>query len=50
MIPALDKTLPTIASCLDTTLRQIGQAPTYALTDNERTVTDPLSSSVVAGQ
>lgn len=39
VIPVLDKTLPTIASCLDATLRQIGGAPTYALTDNERTVT-----------
>ena len=37
--PVLDKTLPTIAGCLDTTLRRIGGAPTYALTDNERTVT-----------
>ncbi|AHH97553.1 hypothetical protein KALB_5368 [Kutzneria albida DSM 43870] len=37
--PVLDKTLPTIAGCLDATLRQIGGAPTYALTDNERTVT-----------
>lgn len=39
VIPVLDKTLPTIASCMDTTLRRIGGAPTYALTDNERTVT-----------
>ncbi|WP_189135422.1 IS21 family transposase [Wenjunlia tyrosinilytica] len=39
VVPVLDKTLPTIASCLDATLRQIGGAPTYALTDNERTVT-----------
>lgn len=35
----LDKTLPTIADCLDATLRQVGGAPTYALTENERTVT-----------
>ncbi|GII06171.1 hypothetical protein Pta02_81790 [Planobispora takensis] len=39
VIPVLDKTLPTIATCLDMTLRQLGGAPTYALTDNERTVT-----------
>ncbi|BCJ33890.1 hypothetical protein Athai_13930 [Actinocatenispora thailandica] len=34
-----DKTLPTIVSCLDATLRRIGGVPTYALTDNEKTVT-----------
>jgi transposase len=39
VIPVLDKTLPTIVACLDTTLRRIGGAPTYALTDNEKTVT-----------
>ncbi len=39
VIPVLDKTLPTIAGCLDSTLRKIGGVPTYALTDNERTVT-----------
>ncbi len=33
-----DKTLPTIVSCLDATLRRLGGVPTYALTDNERTV------------
>ncbi|MEU6647801.1 IS21 family transposase [Saccharomonospora sp. NPDC046836] len=38
VIPVLDKTLPTIVSCLDTTLRRIGGVPTYALTDNEKTV------------
>jgi transposase len=38
VIPVWDKTLPTIASCLDTTLRRIGGVPTYALTDNEKTV------------
>lgn len=39
VIPVLDKTLPTIVACLDATLRKIGGAPTYALTDNEKTVT-----------
>lgn len=34
-----DKTLPTIVACLDATLRRIGGVPTYALTDNEKTVT-----------
>ncbi|GLZ43799.1 hypothetical protein Acsp05_74230 [Actinokineospora sp. NBRC 105648] len=38
VIPVWDKTLPTIVSCLDTTLRRIGGVPTYALTDNEKTV------------
>lgn len=39
VIPVLDKTLPTIVACLDATLRRIGGVPTYALTDNEKTVT-----------
>jgi transposase len=39
VIPVWDKTLPTIVSCLDTTLRRVGGVPTYALTDNEKTVT-----------
>ncbi|MEQ7009315.1 IS21 family transposase [Actinopolymorpha sp. B17G11] len=38
VIPVWDKTLPTIVSCLDATLRRLGGVPTYALTDNERTV------------
>jgi hypothetical protein len=38
VIPVWDKTLPTIVSCLDTTLRRIGGVPTYVLTDNEKTV------------
>ncbi|KPM52176.1 transposase [Frankia sp. R43] len=38
VIPVWDKTLPTIVSCLDATLRRIGGVPTYALTDNEKTV------------
>ena len=39
VIPAWDRTLPTLMACLDATLRAIGGAPTYALTDNEKTVT-----------
>jgi transposase len=39
VIPVFDKTLPTIVSCLDTTLRRLGGVPAYALTDNEKTVT-----------
>ncbi len=38
-IPTWDRTLPTVVACLDETLRRFGGAPTYALTDNERTVT-----------
>jgi Integrase core domain len=40
VIALTDKTLPTIIGALDTTFRLIGGVPTYALTDNERTVTD----------
>ncbi|MFQ6331598.1 IS21 family transposase (plasmid) [Nocardia sp. CWNU-33] len=38
VIPVMDKTLPTVVACLDATLRSIGGVPTYALTDNETTV------------
>ncbi|GAA0426387.1 hypothetical protein Acor_55040 [Acrocarpospora corrugata] len=39
VIPVQDKTIPTIAACLDATFRILGGVPTYCLTDNERTVT-----------
>lgn len=39
VIPVWDQTLGALASCLDTTLRRTGCAPTYLLTDNPRTVT-----------
>ena len=39
VIPTFDRTLPTLLSCLDATLRALGGAPTYVLTDNEKTVT-----------
>lgn len=39
VIPAWDQTLPTLIACLDATLRRIGGAPTYVLTDNAKTVT-----------
>ncbi len=39
VIPTWDRTLPTLVSCLDSTLRTIGGAPAYVLTDNEKTVT-----------
>ena len=38
-IPTWDRTLGTLVACVDATLRQIGGAPTYLLTDNETTVT-----------
>ena len=39
VIPTWDQTLGTLIACLDTTLRRIGGAPTYVLTDNAKTVT-----------
>lgn len=39
VLPIFDKTLPTVIGCLDATLRRVGGVPTYALTDNEKTVT-----------
>jgi transposase len=39
VLPTWDRTLPSLLGCLDATLRTIGGAPTYALTDNEKTVT-----------
>ncbi len=39
VIPVFDKTLPTVVSCLDATLRRIGGVPAFALTDNEKTIT-----------
>ncbi len=39
VIPTWDRTLPTVIGCLDTSMRRWGGAPTYWLTDNERTVT-----------
>jgi transposase len=39
IIPTWDRTLPTLVGCLDRAMRALGGAPTYWLTDNERTVT-----------
>jgi transposase len=39
VLPLYDKTLPSVIAALDETLRRFGGAPTYALTDNEKTVT-----------
>lgn len=39
VLPLRDKTLPSVFAALDVTLRRVGGAPTYVLTDNEKTVT-----------
>lgn len=39
VIPTWDRTLPTLVGCLDRAMRVFGGAPTYWLTDNEKTVT-----------
>lgn len=39
VIPIRDKTLPSVFAALDRTFRMVGGAPTYVLTDNEKTVT-----------
>jgi transposase len=38
VLPLWDKTMASVVMALDRTLRRFGGAPTYALTDNERTV------------
>jgi hypothetical protein len=38
VVPLRDKTLPSVVMALDRALRMFGGAPTYALTDNEKTV------------
>lgn len=39
ILPTWDRTMGTLVACLDMTLRLVGGAPTYLLTDNEKTVT-----------
>jgi transposase len=39
VIPTWDRTLATLIGCLDRAMRAAGGAPTYWLTDNEKTVT-----------
>jgi hypothetical protein len=39
VVPLMDRGLPSVVLALDRTLRRFGGVPTYALTDNERTVT-----------
>lgn len=38
VLPIWDKSLPSVVASIDTTLRRFGGVPTYALTDNEKTV------------
>ncbi len=39
VVPLRDKTMPSVVIGLDRTLRHVAGVPTYALTDNEKTVT-----------
>jgi transposase len=39
VIPTWDRTMGTLVACVDATLRRLGGAPTYLLSDNEKTVT-----------
>ncbi len=39
VLPTWDRKLGTLLACLDATLSRLGGAPTYVLTDNEKTVT-----------
>jgi hypothetical protein len=39
VIPVWDRSIATVVSCIDRALRAFGGAPTYALTDNEKTIT-----------
>jgi Integrase core domain len=40
IIPLADRSMASVIAAVDQTFRQAGGAPTYVLTDNERTVTD----------
>ena len=46
VIPTWDRSLGTLIACLDGTLHVIGGVPTYALTDNEKTITVDLVAGV----
>jgi transposase len=48
IVPLWDRTMPSVVMALDRALRAFGGAPTYALTDNERTVsTDHIAGIAV---
>jgi hypothetical protein len=46
VIPVTDKTVPTLIACIDQCLRRFGAVPTYALSDNERTVTTDIVARI----
>lgn len=50
VLPVWDRTLPTLIACLDATLRRVGGAPAYALTDNEKTPGADVLSNPMFGQ
>ncbi len=46
VLAVTDKTVPTLIACLDQALRRFGGVPTYALTDNERTVSTDIVARI----
>ena len=46
VLAVTDKTVPTLIACIDQCLRRFGGVPTYALTDNERTVTTDIVARI----
>jgi transposase len=50
VLPIRDKTLPTVIACLDITLRRFGSAPTYGLSDNEKTLTTDHIAGIAVRQ
>ena len=42
VLAVTDKTMPTLIACIDQSLRRFGGVPTYALSDNEKTVTTDI--------
>jgi len=50
ILPIRDKTLPTVIACIDSTLRRFGGVPTYALSDNEKTLTTDHIAGIAVRQ
>ena len=46
VLATTDKAVPTLIACIDQCLRRFGGVPTYALTDNEKTVTTDIVARV----
>lgn len=46
VLAVTDKSVPTLIACLDQALRRFGGVPTYALTDNERTVSTDIVARI----